>query len=122
MSQISAAPPMVFPRYRWSDIEDALLMEVYHQSEMVGEELGWAEIAARMNASVTCRRIQVRRQFNENTVRSHWNDHQTQLLDKYSSPSGSAVFYIPPIAYHCVGPPGWVPDPVLPSREFATCT
>ena len=73
------------PRQRWMDIEDALLMEVYPRSRIAGGNLGWAEIATLMNENVATRGIEVRRIFRENTVRSHWNDHQTQLLARYGT-------------------------------------
>ncbi|CAG8982905.1 hypothetical protein HYALB_00002922 [Hymenoscyphus albidus] len=61
-------------RTKWSDVEEALLMEVYPQSRVAGGNLGWGEIAALMNANAASRGIEVLRTFRENTVRSHWND------------------------------------------------
>lgn len=72
-------------RHRWTDIEDALLMEVYPRSRVVRGDLGWAEIADLMNTNAVARGIEVRRTFRENTVRSHWNDHQGQLLARYGT-------------------------------------
>ncbi|CAG8950462.1 hypothetical protein HYFRA_00006958 [Hymenoscyphus fraxineus] len=79
-------------RTKWSDVEEALLMEVYPQSRVAGGSLGWGEIAALMNANAASRGIEVLRTFRENTVRSHWNDRVDLLLARYGNGGRVAGF------------------------------